>query len=101
MRIIKWVPIVILFSLSWAGKQHLPNIKLKDLDKNGFVEIIGSMDDIDENIIMSAISNVINNQTLIYNKKLKLSKLVDGNGVHSVVNWLIGNLSNQYCLNMV
>ena len=34
MRIIKWVPIVILFSLSWAGKQHLPNIKLKDLDKN-------------------------------------------------------------------
>ena len=28
---IRWIILVFLFTLNWAGKQHLPNIKLKDL----------------------------------------------------------------------
>ena len=28
---IRWIILVLLFTFNWAGKQHLPNIKLKDL----------------------------------------------------------------------
>ena len=28
---IRWIPFLLLFTLIWAGKQHIPNIKLKDL----------------------------------------------------------------------
>ena len=29
----RWIVLVILIVFNWAGKQHLPNIKLKDLNK--------------------------------------------------------------------
>ena len=31
MKTIRWIVLVLLLAFSWAGKQHLPNIKLKDL----------------------------------------------------------------------
>ena len=32
---LRWTVLLVLIALNWAGKQHLPNIKLKDLNKKG------------------------------------------------------------------
>ena len=32
MKTIRWIFLVLLLAFNWAGKQHLPNIKLKDLN---------------------------------------------------------------------
>ena len=34
MKIICWISLVVLLAFNWAGTQHLPNIKLKDLKNN-------------------------------------------------------------------
>ena len=34
MRILRWIPLLVVLAFNWAGTQHLPNIKLKDLNKN-------------------------------------------------------------------
>ena len=34
MRILRWTPLLVLLAFNWAGTQHLPNIQLKDLNKN-------------------------------------------------------------------
>ena len=31
LKTIRWIALVILLAFNWASKQHLPNIKLKDL----------------------------------------------------------------------
>ena len=33
MKILRLAALLVLLAFNWAGKQHLPNIKLKDLDK--------------------------------------------------------------------
>ena len=34
MKILCWIYLVVLLAFNWAGTQHLPNIKLKDLKNN-------------------------------------------------------------------
>ena len=33
MKKIRWMSLLVLLAFNWAGKQHLPDIKLKDLNK--------------------------------------------------------------------
>ena len=35
MKILPWIILLVFISFNWAGTQHLPNIKLKDLSNKG------------------------------------------------------------------
>ena len=68
---------------------------LSDLMKNRFIYYLGSIKNIDISFISENITNVINNSSSLIAQRKKIYKLVDGLGCQRVVDWLIGDLSNQ------
>jgi UDP-2,4-diacetamido-2,4,6-trideoxy-beta-L-altropyranose hydrolase len=70
-------------------------IILQDLVKNGFLEHLGYISEINQDIIKQKIIDKINEPSLLSNQINKIENLINGKGSQIVAEWLMGDLLNK------